>query len=35
MTVEAFEDYLKVDFDCDCLPTISDPLSDPHDKVSA
>jgi len=35
MTVEAFEDYLKVDFDCDCLPTIADPLSDPHDKVSA
>ncbi len=28
MTVEAFEDYLKVPFDCDCL-------SDPHDKVIA
>ena len=26
MTVEAYEDYLKVTFDCDCL-------SDPHDKV--
>jgi hypothetical protein len=35
MTVEAFEDYLKVPFDCDCLPTISDPLSDLDDKVSA
>ena len=28
MTVEAYEDYLKVTHDCDCL-------SDPHDKVIA
>lgn len=28
MTVEAFEDYLKVTYDCECL-------SDPHDKVIA
>jgi len=35
MTVEAFEDYLKVPFDCDCLPTIADPLSDPDDRMSA
>jgi hypothetical protein len=28
MTVEAFEDYLKVTYDCDCL-------SDLDDKVSA
>ena len=28
MTVEAYEDYLKVTFDCDCL-------SDPYDKVIA
>lgn len=28
MTVEAFEDYLKVTYDCDCL-------SDPSDKVFA
>jgi hypothetical protein len=28
MTVEAFEDYLKVSYDCDCL-------SDLDDKVSA
>ena len=28
MTVEAYEDYLKVSFDCECL-------SDPYDKVIA
>jgi hypothetical protein len=27
MTVEAYEDYLKVTYDCDCL-------SDPHDMVA-
>ena len=31
----SFEDYLKVSYDCDCLPTIADPLSDPDDRMSA
>jgi len=27
MTVEAFEDYLKVSYDCDCLSDLDDRIS--------